>query len=197
MIPEKISPSLRQIVRDELQPNERIIWSETPKPRFFTTGSTATFGFAVVWTLFSLFWIAGASGFQIPRFNRGQDIFPLFGVPFVLIGFAMLSTPIWTYRNAFKTVFVLTDRRAITFVGGWAMTIRSFQPRDLTVVYRKQAADGSGDVIFNAKQWKDSEGISHSEEIGFMGIADAKKVEKLLKDMVDSHRRPVSAKTTG
>ncbi|WP_246146727.1 hypothetical protein [Rubripirellula lacrimiformis] len=142
-----------------------------------------------------MFWIAGASGFEIPRFNRGEDLFPLFGVPFLLIGFAMLSAPLWAYRNAFKTVYVLTDRRAITFIGGWRMTIRSFLPRELTVVYRKQAADGSGDVIFNAKRWKDSEGTSHSEEVGFLGIADVKRVEQQLKSMVDSHRRRANPRT--
>ncbi|WP_442511488.1 hypothetical protein SH528x_003169 [Novipirellula sp. SH528] len=194
MIPDTISPSLADLVRNELEPNERVLWCETPKPRYFTAGSSGTFAFAVVWTLFSMFWIAGASGFQVPKFNRAQDLFPLFGVPFLLIGFAMLSTPIWSYRNAFKTVYILTNKRAITFVGGFRTTIRSFQPRELTTVYRKQASDGSGDLIFNAKQWKDSEGTSHSEELGFLSISDVKTAERLLKDMVDSHRRAVMTK---
>ncbi|EMB15306.1 hypothetical protein [Rhodopirellula europaea] len=194
MIPDTVSPWLAELVREELLPDETILWAETPKPRFFTTGSTATFGFAVVWTAFSLFWVASALGFQVPNFDRGVDFFALFGVPFVLIGFAMLATPIWTYRNAFKTVYLLTDQRAITFIGGFRMTIRSFHPRELRTVYRKQSADGSGDVIFNAKRWTDSEGTSHSEEIGFLGIPDVKSVEQLLKQMVESHRRQAERK---
>lgn len=197
MLPNSISPWLEDLVKQELEPGERIIWSETPKPRFFTPGSSATFAFAVVWTLFSAFWIAGASGFQMPQFNRGEDLFPLFGVPFLLIGIGMLLTPIYTYRNAFKTVYVLTDRRAITFVGGFRIAVRSFLPRELTTVYRKQGRDGSGDVIFNAKRWKDSEGSSHSEEIGFLGIDDVRSVEQLLKEMVDSHRRVAVQRRSG
>ncbi|WP_235908316.1 hypothetical protein [Roseiconus nitratireducens] len=126
----------------------------------------------------------------MPKFVGWVDLFPLFGVPFLLIGLAMLCYPIQNYRNAFRTCYVLTNRRALTFEREWGRTvIRSLAPRQLTVVYRKQAVDGSGDVIFNAKRWKDSDGASHSEEIGFISIADVRDVERKLKAMVDTHRR--------
>ncbi|MGB7325088.1 MAG: hypothetical protein WBD31_09465 [Rubripirellula sp.] len=190
MIPNNLPSYLTDLVRSELKPGETVIWAATPLARFMTVKSTGIFVFAIPWTLFSLFWIAGASGFQVPQFDGPGDLFPLFGVPFVLVGLGMLCYPILNYRNAFRTCYLLTNRRALTFEREWGRTIvRSFSPRQLTVVYRKQSSDGSGDLIFNAKRWKDSDGHSHSEEIGFLTIADVQEVEQKLKAMVDSHRR--------
>ena len=178
------------MVRSELSQNESIIWAATPLARYLTTKSIGTVLFGIPWTLFSLFWIAGAAGFQIPRFGGADALFPLFGIPFVLVGLYMLAYPIQNYRNAFKTCYLLTDRRALTFEPEWGKTVvRSFRPQELTAVYRKKASDGSGDLIFNAKRWKDNDGQSHSEEIGYISIASVREVEKLLTAMVDSHRR--------
>ena len=94
---------------------------------------------------------------KIPDFKEEFDLFPLFGIPFVLIGFGMLSSPYWTMRKARRTAYVLTTARAIIFDGGFSTTIRSFGPDRLTDLRRKQRADGSGDVIFERKLSYDSD----------------------------------------
>lgn len=181
MYSPNISRKLNDAIGRELQPGETVAFVESPEPRFFTTASTAAFVFAIPWTLFALFWIAGASGFKLPEFKNGFDLFPLFGIPFVLIGFAMLSSPIWAYRNAFKTAYVITDRRAITFVGGFRTTIRSFFPEDLGGMHRSERSDGSGDVIIGTTTRRDSDGDPHSTHYGFLGVADAKATEDRLR----------------
>lgn len=172
-------------VENELERGESIKWIDMPIPRYFTPASMVTFLFAIPWTAFALFWMAGASGFSVPDFDEGFDLFPLFGVPFVLIGFVLFSTPIWTYRKAFKTVYVITDRRAITFDGGFSMTIRSYPPDKLGNVFRKEKKDGSGDVIITHKSWRDSDGDKHKEELGFLGVRNAKQVEQMLKGLAE------------
>jgi len=77
--------------------------------------------------------------------------FPLFGVPFILVGFGMLSGPIWAYRKALKTVYVVTNRRAITLDGGRTVAIRSYPPDRLADVYRKERKDGTGDVLISRR----------------------------------------------
>ena len=135
-------PSIPQPLRDkvdrELENGERIEWIGMPKRVFFTPASSAAFLFGLVWTAFALFWVAGAAGFKIPQFNRGFDWFPLFGIPMFLIGFGLLSVPIWAYKSACKSVYVITDRRAITFIGGWSTTIRSFPPENLPTSIAKK-----------------------------------------------------------
>ncbi len=157
---------LQEKVDHELESGERIVWIDMPIPRFFTPAATGAFLFGIPWTAFAVFWMCGASGFKIPDFREGFDLFPLFGIPFVLIGFGMLSSPLWAYRKTFKTVYVITDRRAITFDGGWSTTIRSHPPEKLQEIYRKEKRDGSGDVIIACRAWRDSDG----EGLGFSRI---------------------------
>ncbi|MCK4564002.1 MAG: hypothetical protein KAU94_04960, partial [Verrucomicrobia bacterium] len=128
-----------------------------------------------------------ASGFQMPDFRNGAGLFPLFGVPFVLIGIGMLSTPLWTYRKAFKTVYAITDRRAITFDGGRSTTVRSYPPEKLQDIYRKEKKDGSGDVVIVRSAWRDSDGDRRSEELGFLRIENPKEVESLLNELAGTH----------
>ena len=187
-----ISRKLNDAVDRELESGETVSFIETPQPRFFTTASTGAFLFAIPWTLFALFWMFGAAGFKVPDLKNGFDLFPLFGVPFVLIGFAMLSSPIWAYRNAYKTVYVITDRRAISFVGGFRTTIRSFFPDDLRDLHRTERSDGSGDVIIGTTTKRDSDGDVHSTPYGFLGVENAKATEDRLRQLASTARAPTS-----
>lgn len=187
-IPPNIPRHLADKVARELEPDEQIAWIDMPIPRFFTPASTSAFVFAIPWTAFSLFWIAGASGFRIPDFNDGFDLFPLFGVPFTLIGIALLSSPIWAYRKASKTVYVITDRRAVSFDGGRSMTIRSYLPQDLKDVYRKEKSSDEGDVIIARRAWRDSDGDQQTEELGFLRIKNPKQVERLIRGLAEQAR---------
>lgn len=180
MIPRELEDQVER----ELESGERIVWMEQPIPRYFTTTSTSTFLFAIPWTAFAVFWICGASGFKWPDFGKdGFAFFPLFGVPFVLFGIGMLSTPFWTYRKALKTVYVITNRRAITFDSGWTTTIRSYPPDKLQNICRKEKSDGTGDVILGQRVWTGSEGEQQATNLGFLNIRDPKTVEQMLKEL--------------
>jgi len=130
--------------------------------------------------------MCGASGFKMPDFSKGGfSFFPLFGLPFVLIGIGMLSSPFWTHRKAFKTVYAITDRRAITFDAGWTTTIRSYTPNRLQDVYRKEKRDGAGDVVLGQRVWQGSEGGQQSQDLGFLNIRDPKTVEQMLRKLAE------------
>ncbi|MEO5368099.1 MAG: hypothetical protein H7831_17455 [Magnetococcus sp. WYHC-3] len=188
MIATNAIPSeLEDRVKRELELGERIHWMAQPAPRFFTARSTAAFLFAIPWTAFAVFWICGASGFKMPDFSKGGfGFFPLFGLPFLLIGFAMLSSPLWAYRKAFKTVYVITDRRAITFDAGWTTTIRSYPPDKLQNIHRKEKRDGTGDVVLGQQVWSGSEGGQQAQDLGFLNIREPKAVEQMLRKLAGS-----------
>jgi len=184
-----IPKELRKKVDQELQPGEYIRWVEQPIPRFLTSSSIVTFLFAIPWTSFALFWIWGALGQELPNFKEGiqfQHIFALFGLPFVFIGLGMLSSPFWVWYAAKQTVYLITAQRAIIIKGGWSTTIRSYSPEQLKDVYRKEKADGSGDVIIAIRQWEDRKRNQRSEEIGFLGVRNSQEVEKLLKQLAQN-----------
>ena len=180
----KIPKGLRRKIENELQPGEIIRWVEQPIPHFFTAASILSVLFGIPWTSFAIFWMGGASGFKLPDLREGlqpQHLFALFGVPFVLIGFGMLSSPIWVWQEARKTVYLVTDKRAISIQGGWSTTIRSYLPDQLKDIYRKERADGTGDVIISIRRWKDSDGVNRQEEIGFLRVRNPREVENIIK----------------
>ena len=119
-------------------------------------------------------------------FKDGFNWFGLFGVPFILIGFGMLSSPIWVYRKAKKTVYVVTDRRAIIFEKGFSVQIRSFEGQRLGEVTKRVRADGSGDIVFECGI-KRSRGDNNSgvTEIGFFGIERVNEVEDMVKVLAE------------
>ena len=176
------------MVGSELQPGERITWAGQPIPRFFARRSIGAVLFGIPWTAFAIFWIAGASGFKWPDFSHGAGLFPLFGVPFVLIGFGMLSTPYWMRRKARRTAYVITDRRALILDGGaWrSVTVRSFEPKRLGDFRRVQRTDGSGDLIFERTWATDSEGYKQSTDHGFLAIRNVREVESLIRQLSKS-----------
>ena len=182
---------LQEMASEELEDDERVEWLDMPKPRFFTPVSTGAFLFAIPWTAFALFWICGAAGFKIPDFQGPESFFCLFGVPFVLIGFCMLSSPIWAYRSSRKTVYVITDRRAITFEGTFNITVRSYTPDKLQSVFRKQKWSGTaGDVIIDYAPWmnSNSENNSPQQGLGFLNIENSKEAERLLKQLAAQYK---------
>jgi hypothetical protein len=189
MIDLAIPPRLQEIISRELDRDEKVVWSAMPKPRYFSGPALGAFLFAIPWTAFSVFWIAGAAGFKIPQFNKGEDLFPLFGIPFFLIGIGMLSAPFWAYRNSLKTVYVITNRRAITIDGGMSYTIRSYTPEKLTDTFRREHKDGTGDVIITRNTWKDSDGDKQMQELGFLRVPNAKSVESMLKELAEQSIR--------
>ena len=147
--------------------------------------------FGIPWTLFAIFWIAGASGFKMPDFSHGAGLFPLFGVPFVLVGFGMLSAPYWAARKAAASAYVITNERVMLIESGvfGGVSVRSFLPHQLSDLRRVQLPDGSGDLILDKKITTNSEGSRSTTDIGFFGVPDVRGVEALVLDLARSTKR--------
>lgn len=183
--PHNLPHELRQMVATELNKNETPLWAGQPRPGRMAVKALPIALFAIPFTGFAVFWIYGASGFKVPDFSEGGfAFFPLFGLPFLFVGLGMLASPLWKMRSAKRTIYVLTDKRAILFTGGLKTHIRSFSPDQLQDLTRKQHADGSGDIVFKKE-------ISNYQQhnnmpvktIGFLGIDKVKEVEELIREM--------------
>jgi len=177
---------LIQRVQPQLQGGEGIRWISPANPKLALLGGLALWLFAIPWTAFALFWMAGAAGFKIPNFKSPMSLFPLFGLPFVLIGLAMLASPLFLYKKAKSTFYIITDRRALIFQDGATVKMQSFGPQQLQNIERIQAPDGSGSLIFTEQR---SGRNNRSVKIGFLGIKDVKHAEALLMDIVEKGAR--------
>jgi hypothetical protein len=182
---------LSDLINAELTQGERAVWVGQPNPGRFARTSIGIVLFAIPWTAFSVFWIAGASGFKWPDFSKGFGIFPLFGIPFVLVGLGMLSSPLWMRRKAKRTAYVITDKRAIVLTGqGWrGVSVRSFEPDCLTDLERTQYPDGSGNLVFHHQYNAGQRGAQNPTDVGFMAVANVKEVEDLVRELVHHARQ--------
>ena len=140
--------------------------------------------FFVPWTAFALFWIAGASGFRMPRFDGGWSLFPLFGLPFLLIGIGGLSAPLWLRRKARSMVYAITNRRAISIEGTKSITVKSYPAAEIANIERTEHEDGSGDLVLWTQRYRDSDGDRQTKQHGFFAIDNVRSVESLVETLV-------------
>ena len=177
---------LQERLRSELKSGESLVWTGQPNPnRYMKTGFKLWF-FFIPWTAFSLFWIAGASGFRLPRLDSGWDIFPLFGLPFLLVGLGGLCIPLWIRRKARSTLYAITNQRAITIEGANSITIKSYLASDIAGLERTEHQDGSGDLILRSERYRDSDGDRQTRQHGFFAIDDVRHVESLVEKLTQT-----------
>jgi hypothetical protein len=171
-----LSADLRRRIQAELSDDEELLWCGQPLPnRALGTGLLIAF-FGVPFTLFSIFWTYGVWSVAGPL--------GLFGAPFIVVGLGLLTAPLHLRRAAQRTVYAVTNRRAITIEQGsmpWSSaTVRSIQPEALGDVERRENARGVGDLVLE-RRVEVRNGRSRTDERGFMGIADVAKAERAVR----------------
>jgi hypothetical protein len=190
-------PEVRSRIQSELDAGERLLWAAQPDPRRLARASLAIVLFGIPWTAFACFWVFMASGGLWGLFDGGMDFprdegafqvisicFPLFGLPFVLIGLGMLTAPHWVKRKARRTAYAVTDRRVILLEGGlWnAVTVRTYMPPQLQRMTRTERPDGTGDLILEEYTWRDSDGDRRHGRHGLFAIPRVRDVEDLIRN---------------
>ncbi len=197
----RLPADLQARVESELDKGERLLWVGQPNPGRLSRQAVPLVFVGIFFTGFALFWIALAGGIM-GGFNMaapgGFDFcfacFPLFGIPFVLVGLMLLTAPLWAARRARSTCYAVTDRRAILWNAGWfgSISVRSFRPPDLTRMQRVEYADGTGNLIFqefyswNQGNWDNTTNMYHQgywqrNQIGFMAIDRVREVEEIIR----------------
>lgn len=180
-----LSDRLNALVEQELEPGEGIRWMGQPLATHFLRRSFPFVLFGMCWTTFAVFLVARLAQFRIPQFNPGGDLRSLIGLPFLLIGVGFMSWPLWFVRKAQRTVYVVTERRAILFEGGIrSTTITSLSIDRLQNLRRVQRDDGSGDLMFDQSSWNDAQGVPHQTNAAFFAIPNVKQVEELIREIV-------------
>ena len=188
-----LPPELDARVRAELRTGERLLWVGQPNPRRASRAAWPIVLFGIPWTAFAVFWVLMASGIMFGAggpgggFGAAFACFPLFGLPFILVGIGMLTAPVWLRRAARRTCYALTDRRAIVWRAGWsgAVEVRSYEPASLTRMVRTEYPDGTGDLVFE-------EGLTYTYDSsnrrmprtwrqGFLAIRDVRRIEELVR----------------
>jgi len=161
-----------------LDPDEKLIWQGAPATglRFSGSGFILSF-FGIFFLAFALFWtgIAASMGGD----SGIEGIFPLFGVPFVLIGLWLVAGH-WFF-DAYKrkrSRYALTNKRAII-----ARTVfnRRMESYPIERANQIRLISGTLDTVhFAQKTYRTKNGTS-VKNIGFRFIQDGQAVYDLLR----------------
>lgn len=177
---------------------ERILWAGQPSPAQAFRKNTMIWFFAIPWTAFSLLWEGSAFVMLFGDQARAPGIagwapalvFPLFGLPFVLIGLGMMATPFWRARKARSTIHVLTDKRLVTAIAGRSLSIESIPPGRVISVLRQEGAEGFGTVSLSLGGYRDSDGDLVEKNVQLLGVPEARALETHLLALMEQGRAP-------
>jgi hypothetical protein len=179
-----------EILNREVQ-GKSISWVGRPNHVRAMWRGVAIGAVGVPWTLFSIVWTAGASGFLLTDSTSApQLILAVFGIPFVLIGLAMLSAPFFAFWSARRTVYVIADELLLTICQKWRgeIEVKSLPLADVLEVNRSERRDGSGSLNLLLGCYTDSDGDRIRREISMRAIPDVRTVEQIILTIRDRHR---------
>jgi hypothetical protein len=72
--------------------------------------------------------------------------------------------------------------------------VKSFAAGDLQSIERTENADGSGDLVFSRRSWRDSDGDRRTSAVGFAGVPRVREVEEQLRRLI-AQTRPAAAQS--
>lgn len=177
---------------------ERVLWQAGRIARI----DPKTFGiyvFAVPWTAFALLWTTLAAAGAGAAFGSAGPLawaFPLFGLPFIAVGLAMMAMPFYGYYTAAKTLYAITDRRLVRLTLGRSLKIESVPGERLGPMQRSERPDGSGSLSFAVGIGTDSDGDRMTERFAMddvPGVFDAAAQVERMRTALAAQRLRLSS----
>lgn len=174
-----LSPELADRVARELTPDEKLIWAGQPRPDLMARAAWFLVPFGLVFAGFAVFWMIMAG------VMTGGLMAPC-ALPFIAIGLGMVASPVWLRSLARKTLYALTDRRALVWEPSFwgTTTLRQYTAAGLGHLTRVERSDGSGDLVFEEFTTVNRSGNGTSTSTtrrGFLAIDRVHEVEHLIR----------------
>lgn len=173
----------------ELDSDEKLVWSGKPDPKFFLISNIAPFLFGIPFFSFAMFWTIMAFSLTSKAEGTPQAVkilFPLFGIPFILVGGAFLLSPLWGYKRGKNTWYGITDKRLIILTGNRKIKVKSYYKNDISGYSKSVNQRGKGSIYFTRESYPAKGGRTSFRKIGFLGIENVKYVEGLIFENIIS-----------
>lgn len=173
--------ALADILDRELESGEQVLWHAIPPAwaptRKFWEGLLSN---APLLGLGLLIGIAGRLSKSSPSANISWlDVYIVFGIWLALVPI----TAWWTDR---RTLYVITDRRALLIVAPRERRVQSFRGERLITTVRREFWGDRGDILFEREAIRGGKGGIYYRDVGFFGVREAKAVEGLLRHVYAS-----------
>ena len=171
-------------IKQELDPDERLLWSGKPRKGLAFRGSDAAFiPFSMLWGGFAIFWEVAVLK------SNGPLLMKLWGIPFVLVGlYMMVGRFFFDAWRRDKTTYGLTNERVIIVSTLFSRKVKSLNLYALADITLDQKSNALGSIIFgdagntwrNGPQWGGKR--RQPEPPSFEMIEDARKVYEMIRE---------------
>ena len=184
-----------------LEQNEQLLWAGRPAQGIRLRKSDVfMIPFSLMWGGFAIFWevtaLTGVIKSSDGEYSITAMIFPLFGIPFVLIGLYIMIGRFFVDAKLRKgTFYGVTEDRVIIVSRLFGKTISSFDLQTMPSISMNQKDDGSGNIVFGERSNMPSgfgkqrmSGTSHNVPTMFEMIDDVAHVYKVIRDSQQSNK---------
>ena len=175
--------------QSELQSGESLLWTGLADPRRAAVTALPAAVFGIPFAGFALFWMnmAYRGTHDLARahnsFASGFSVFPLFGLPFLLIGVGIVLAPLWAYLKGRNGVYAVTNRRVMIITGTTSRAVKSLMPNDIAEVAHRERPDGSGDVLIRTNATTRTNNMTSQITVGLYGVPSVKEVAALVMNL--------------
>ena len=180
--------------QSELQPGESLYWTGTADARRTAITALPASLFGIPFAGFALFWMNTAlhATHGISRstnaFARSFNIFPVFGLPFLLVGLGMVLAPLWAYLKGLNTIYAVTNQRVMVITGSGNRTVKSCTPADIVSVDHRERPDGSGDILIRTNALMRTNNSVSQLTVGLYGVSNVKEVARQVLNLHTQQR---------
>ena len=182
-------PELRSIVNDELQRGEKLLWVGKPMPfRVIMQDRKvviASILLVIVLIALGVILLIFPNSHLLSLHLIGAGFsFGLVVAGFVLLGLTYFARPLYDYFMARRTIYAVTDRRALILKGVFGgRKVQSYKQFDQ--LRRRTLVKGKGDLLFASETYRQRRNGSsqmRTRGIGFFGIDNAHEVEQIMQE---------------
>jgi hypothetical protein len=187
---------MQEHFQKDLLKGEQILWVGQPDTsKLFTKADIFLIPFSLFWGGFAFIWeyLALTSVTKTEEGGITVLIFPLFGIPFVLMGLYFIFGR-FLYKNWKKkrTWYAVTDKRALVLTQTFGQKLQAADLKSLPTMNKTIQKDGSGSVTFGNSSWMFSMyentgmeifgSLNGSGATSFYDIKDAEKVYQIANE---------------
>ncbi len=167
-----------------LEPGEKILWSDKPRPYVFMLRGLPALFFGLTFSILGAYWYHGAS---LAPWEGWWKLTPTFSVPFIALGWSFFLYPINLGVRAGSTCYVVTNRRV------FIARVQVRKPTELHVFTRAEMGppsvikrfDGLYEVILS-RSAQDKPYLIPRLESGFFGVQDGEYAAAEIKKVLNS-----------
>ena len=191
---------MQEVFTNELTKEEKLLWSGQPDPSIiFSKADIFLVPFSILWGGFAIVWEFLAMIAVFTQTNHSTDkmailIFPLFGIPFVLIGlYFMVGRFIVKKLRKQKTFYAVTNKRVLIITKFFGENLQAEYINSLPSINKSIRPNGFGTITFGNASLMDSLYGNTGMEFfisfysktspAFYDIKDANAVYDIVKDV--------------